>query len=104
MPEVSRKRTGELIRKLFDILMPHSEGLAAGEALALLRNQVQLTDYEKGTYKSGSLRFDHIVRFGTVDCVKAGWLTKHKGKWTITEEERKPIMRFPIQKHSTDEL
>ncbi|HQR06490.1 MAG TPA: restriction endonuclease [Gemmatales bacterium] len=89
MPEVTRKRTGELIRKLFDILVPEPDGLPAREALDLLRNQVQLTEYEKGNYQSGSQRFEHIVRFATIDCVKAGWLIKQKGKWTITDEGKK---------------
>jgi restriction system protein len=30
-----------------------------------------------------------IVRFATVDCVKAGWLLKQKGRWTITEQGKK---------------
>ena len=29
--------------------------------------------------------FDKIVRFATVDCVKAGWLIKNKGTWTLTD-------------------
>jgi restriction system protein len=33
----------------------------------------------------GGRRFEKIVRFATVDCVKAGWLTKNKGLWNITE-------------------
>jgi restriction system protein len=50
---------------------------------------VQLSDYEQGTYSSGGPRFERIVRFATIDCVKAGWLAKQKGRWTITEEGKK---------------
>src|SRR3990172_2414562 len=95
MAEVTRRRTGELVRKLFEILMSHPDGLQAREALDQLRAQIQLTDYEKGTYESGGSRFDQIVRFATVDCVKAGWLLKHKGRWSVTDEGRAAYSAFP---------
>jgi restriction system protein len=88
MPEITRRRTGELLRKLFDILAGHPEGLAASRAMEQLAAAVQLTEYEKGDYESGGRRFDKIVRFATVDCVKAGWLLKEKGRWTLTEPGR----------------
>jgi len=85
MAEITRKRTGEFLRKLFEILMHSPEGLQARDALAVLASQVKLTEYEAGIYESGGQRFEKIVRFATVDCVKAGWLVKNKGIWTITE-------------------
>jgi len=88
--EITRRRTGEFLRKLFDILLQSPDGLPAGEALKQLSAKVTLTDYEQGIYESsGTRRFDKIVRFATVDCVKAGWLVKHKGVWSITEEGAK---------------
>jgi restriction system protein len=84
MPEITRRRTGELLRKLFEILKNHPEGLAARVALEQLASSVTLTDYEAGMYEAGGRRFDKIVRFATVDCVKAGWLLKNKGTWTVT--------------------
>ncbi len=70
MAEVTRKRTGELLRKLFEILMAAPEGLQAGVALEKLANSVTLTPYEAGLYEStGTRRFEKIVRFATVDCV-----------------------------------
>jgi restriction system protein len=89
LAEITRRRTGEFLRKLFEILAPQPEGLPAREALSALREMVHLTDYEKGSYESGGQRFEHIVRFATVDCVKAGWLFKQKGRWAVTEEGKK---------------
>jgi restriction system protein len=89
MAEVTRRRTGEHLKKLFEILIPCPEGLQARDALAKLREQVKLTVYEEGTYAAGTPRFDKIVRFATVDCVKAGWLVKNKGRWFVTEEGRR---------------
>ena len=57
MPEITRRRTGELLRKLFEILMSSPEGLAARVALERLATQTTLTEYEAGVYSSGSRRF-----------------------------------------------
>lgn len=93
MPEITRRRTGELLRKLFDILISEP-GMSARDALARLEGQVELTPYESGSYQSGSRRFEHILRFATVDCVKAGWIAKEKGKWTITEAGRQAHLQY----------
>jgi restriction system protein len=85
MANVTIQRTGELIQKLFRILEKHPDGLKAREALAALAEAVTLTEYETGTYESGR-RFEKIVRFATVDTVRAGWLIKEGGVWTLTEE------------------
>lgn len=86
MADITRARTGELLRKLFEILRPYPEGMSASKALEALVSSVVLTPYEGGVYEStGDRRFEKIVRFATVDCVKAGWLVKNKGVWTVTE-------------------
>ena len=51
MAEIILKRTGELLRKLFEILIGHPEGLQAGVALDKLANSVTLSEYEAGMYK-----------------------------------------------------
>jgi restriction system protein len=89
MAEITRRRTGEFLRELFRILMAKPQGLQASEALQTLAQNVTLTTYETDNYESGGRRFEKIVRFATVDCVKAGWLFKEKGIWTITDEGRK---------------
>ncbi len=93
--EVTKRRTGEHLRKLLEILLAHPDGMGAREALSALQDRVTLTPYEAGDYESGGLRFDKIVRFATVDCVKAGWLLKQKGRWTITEEGRQAYQSYP---------
>lgn len=95
MAEITIQRTGEFLRKLFDILITHSEGVRAQDALTALKNSVQLTEYEKGEYASGGgLRFEKIVRFATIDLVKAGWMVKDKGRWTVTEEGKTAYQQY----------
>jgi restriction system protein len=88
MAEITRRRTGEFLRELFKILMATTDGMRASEALQVLASRFLLTPYEADNYESGSRRFEKIVRFATVDCVKAGWLVKDKGTWSITDEGR----------------
>lgn len=97
MADITRKRTGELLRTLVGLLKQHPEGLKASSALEQLASAVELTEYEKGSYGSGEKavrRFDKIVRFATIDCVKAGWIVKHKGTWTLTEEGLSAYNKF----------
>lgn len=95
MAEVTKARTGHLIRKLFQILLQHPDGMRAADALSELASQVQLTPYEAGDYASGGRRFERIVRFATVDCVKAGWLIKNKGIWTVSTEGADAFKQHP---------
>jgi restriction system protein len=93
MAEVTRKRTGQLLRKLFEVLMAQPEGMQARDALAAVAAATDLTEYERGSYQAGTRRFEKILRFATIDCVKAGWLLKTKGRWTITEAGREAYLK-----------
>jgi restriction system protein len=95
MAEITRRRTGELLRALFAILLGAPEGVLAKDALARLSEAITLTDYENGTYDSGTRRLDKIVRFATIDCVKAGWLLKHKGHWLVSEAGERAYKDLP---------
>lgn len=58
---------------------------------------MKLTDYERGSYSStpNDLRYEKIIRFGTVDLVKAGWLIKTKGRWIITDLGKDAYKKYP---------
>ena len=96
MAETTRKRSGELIRRVFSILLEHSDGLPAKEVLARLERSVSLTDFEKSDYPNhpGVRRFEKIVRFSTIAPVKAGWLVKSKGKWLLTDDGKKAYGQY----------
>ena len=95
MADVTKARTGLLIRTLFKLLIDQPEGMRASDALKALEQAVTLTPYEAGDYGSGGRRFERIVRFGTVAPVKAGWLVKHKGMWSVSEEGRAAFNAMP---------
>lgn len=92
MAEITRKRTGEFFRELFTILLSSPTGLPAREAPQQLAARVTLSPYEADNYESGGRRFEKIVRFATVDCVKAGWLIKEKITCLLQTRDGKPWM------------
>jgi restriction system protein len=83
MAEITRRRTGELVRGVFEVLLPEPEGLPAKEILERVQNVVPPSDFEKTTYASrpNVRRYEKIIRFSTIKTVKAGWLVKDKGQW-----------------------
>ena len=88
MAEVTRRRQGELVRGVFRLLRDHPDGLAAKDVLQQLRAEVPPTASEASEYpdRPGVVRYDKLVRFATIPAVKAGWMGKAKGIWSITEE------------------
>lgn len=97
MAEITRKRVGELQRGVLKILLDHPEGLQANEVLERLEKLVPPTDFEKADYpnRPGVRRFEKIVRFATIAPVKAGWIVKSKGRWTVTDGGKKAYEEFP---------
>lgn len=91
---ITRERTGYLIKELFKVLKENPEGIQAKDAIQILAGRIELTEHEEGEYPKGGWRFSKIVRFGTVGPVKAGWMIKSKGLWTITEEGEKALDHY----------
>lgn len=98
MAEITRERSGTLIRKVFEVLKDHPDGLQARKVLAEVENQVALTPFEESTYPSNPKvrRFEKIVRFATIGPVKAGWLVKDRGEWQVTEDGQAAYVIKPI--------
>jgi len=96
MAEITIKRTGQLARKVFEILMKHPEGLPARKVIETVESELPLTDFEKSFYPNRPhvRRFEKIVRFSTIGPVKAGWLVKNKGIWSVTDEGRQAFESF----------
>jgi restriction system protein len=96
MPEITRQRTGQFLQIVFKFLLGKPDGLPAKDILAEIPKAVTLTKYESGYYPStpNSPRYEKIVRFATIDLVKAGWLVKTAGRWFITEEGRLAYKKF----------
>ena len=92
----SSQRAGELVRGVFQVLMDEPEGLQAKEVLKRLEEIVPPTEFEKSCYPKhpGIRRWDKIIRFNSIPAVKAGWLIKDKGQWSLSDEGRKALEKF----------
>jgi len=86
MAHLTRRRRGELLKGVFAVLRDAPDGMQARDVLGALEQLVPPTPYEQDLYPSGFRRFEKVVRFQTVNAVKAGWMTKDKGLWTLTED------------------
>jgi restriction system protein len=97
MAEISRKRVYELVRGVFKLLLDQPEGVQAKTVLERLEKTVPPTPFENSCYpdKPNVRRYEKIVRFGTIQPVKAGWLIKDKGLWSLSAEGRAAYERFP---------
>lgn len=97
MAEITARRQGEMIQTLFRILEDEPEGLQAKDAIARVESEMDLTDYEKSTFPKNpdTVRFPKIVRFSTINSVKAGWLRKKSGTWVLTDEGKTALHAFP---------
>jgi restriction system protein len=88
-PTLSRSRAlaSKVIFAAF-IILKEKGGQAPGrEVVAEVENRIELDDWAKGTYeKSGYVRWQSMLHFFSVDCIKAGFLIKNKGIWYLTSE------------------
>ncbi len=89
-------RKSFLLRTLFGVLLEQPAGLPAVEALSRLASTVELTPREASDYpnRPGDRRFEKEVRFTSIPFVKAGWLRKDKGRWTVTPEGARAYKDF----------
>lgn len=97
MAEITTRRQGEILQTLFRILAGEPEGLRARDAIARVEQTIELTEFERATFPNNPsvVRFPKILRFSTINSVKAGWLRKKSGIWTLTQEGEAALHGFP---------
>jgi len=96
MAEITRERIGQVQRWLLKVLIDAGEPVPARVAIQRVESHMELTPFEKSDYpnRPGVRRFDKTARFNTITLVKAAWMLKSKGRWSITEEGRKAYERI----------
>lgn len=76
----------------FKILKEAGGHLPGKQVIDKIKEQVKLTEWELEQYeKTGYIRWQSILHFYTIDCIKAGFLVKKKGVWYLTEEGEKAM-------------
>ena len=96
MSEITSRRRGEILRKIFEILLTHPDGLKGRSVLANVEQELGLTGFERSEYPNRPevRRFERIAHFCTVSTVKARWVAKERQKWVLTDLGREAFDRF----------
>jgi len=83
----SRALAVKVIYAALTILKEKGGELPGRIVIDAVGKRVELDDWAKARYeKTGYIRWESILHFFSVDCVKAGWLVKKKGIWFLTPE------------------
>jgi restriction system protein len=94
--KLSLERIGEIMKVVLSELKKAGGESKARDILPLAEAQLKLTDYEKEVYpKTGYIRWISHVHFYSVDCVKAGYITKSAGKWHLTKQGEEALKLPP---------
>ncbi|MBD3177769.1 MAG: Mrr restriction system protein [Armatimonadia bacterium] len=93
--KVPRRRIGELMQAVLTELRDVGGVSKPGALYDRVEKRLDLTDYERGTYDSGGVRWRAILSFHSIDCVKAQFIRKSGGKWHLTEEGEEALKLGP---------
>jgi restriction system protein len=96
--KLSLDRIGEILQAVFRQLQKAGGEAKLREIIPLVEPQLNLSPYEKEVYpKTGYVRWISHVHFYSVDCVKAGYITKSAGKWRLTKQGEEALKLPPGQ-------
>jgi restriction system protein len=89
----SRSLAAKLIYAALSILRDYGKEMPMRDVMSRVAQQVDLNDWDKQRYeKSGYVRWESILHFFSIDCVKAGYLIKKKGVWYLTPEGEEALV------------
>jgi restriction system protein len=96
--EISKSKAvaQKTIYAAFKILKEAGGEMSGREILDRIRDTVQFNEFEKERLeKTGYVRWESIFHFYSIDSIKAGFIRKNKGIWTLTDEGEKAIALGP---------
>ncbi len=97
-PSRTRVLAEELIYAALRILRDNGSEMPVRELLDRVEQHVELSDWAKERYKkSGYIRWESVLHFYSIDCVKAGYLVKKRGVWYLTPEGEEAIALGPTK-------
>jgi len=83
----SRDLAAKVIFAALQILKEKGGQSPGRDVIAEVEKRVPLDEWARSRYeKSGYVRWQSILHFFSIDCIKAGYLLKKKGVWYLTPE------------------
>jgi len=92
---ITRGRVDELMRAVFRALLEMDKRAHPKDIFAKIEPRLSLNDHERGTLKTGSIRWETLLRWYSVDCAKAGFLEKSGGYWSLTPKGEEALKLPP---------
>ncbi len=97
-PSKSKLIAQKTIYATFKILKENGGQMRGKEVVDKIRDTLTFNDYEKHRFeKTGYIRWESILHFFTIDCMKAGYLRKQKGIWHLTDEGEEAYTLGPVK-------
>lgn len=94
----SRALAAKLVYAALSILRDSGREMPMRVLMARIEQDVDLNDWDKERYeKSGYIRWESVLHFYSIDCVKAGYLVKKKGVWYLTPEGEGALKLGPVE-------
>lgn len=84
--QITRERGGEYLKEALALLKEKGGKLSSAEVVSELEKRLTLNEYERSFNKTGQMRWRTHFRFISVALVKAGWITKDRRVWTLTDK------------------
>lgn len=92
----SKQIAQKTIFATFKILKANGGEMRGKEIVEKIRTTVNFDEYENHIYeKTGYVRWESILHFYTIDCMKAGFLRKKTGVWYLTSEGEQAMKLGP---------
>jgi restriction system protein len=76
---ITRDRVDEMFRVVFQGLSQLGGRARPKDLFAKIEPKLKPTEHERGTIKTGGVRWETLIRWYSVDCTKAGYIEKSGG-------------------------
>ncbi len=89
----SQLLAAKVVFATFQILKDAGGQLPSREVLSQIPQRIKLDEWESQIYeKTGYIRWQSILHFYSINCMKANFLIKQKGMWILTKEGEAAIV------------
>jgi len=93
----SRELGGRVIHEALGIILENGGEMRRKDIFALVEKRLTLDEWAMQRYEStGYVRWESMLHFFSIDCIKAGFLVKKKGIWYITPEGEEALKLGPV--------
>lgn len=94
----TKQIAAKVIYEALKVLQEAGGELPGKEVTEQVAKRLIFTSWETERYeKTGNIRWQSILHFYTIDCMKAGFLRKQNGVWTVTDEGERALQLSPTQ-------